>query len=394
MQNNKGFNLLSVIIIICVTSIISAITAGIIVTNNYGLSYKNITEDSSLSEFLKTYSNIVDNYYEDIDKDKMLDSAINAMLNYLGDNYTTYLNKDQTKELEERLAGSYEGIGISILGKTITNVSKDSPAEKVGLQVGDEFLTVNGTDVSSITDGASTIISTLIKSSDNKEAKIVIKRAEEELEFTVKIESIPISAISYKLLDNNIGYLKINIFSRPLTDQVKLALKELENNGMNRLIIDLRDNSGGFLDSAETTASIFLEKGKLIYSLEDKKDKEDYYDKTTESKKYPIAVIINNNSASSSEILASALKDSYGATLIGEKSFGKGKVQQTIDLSSGAMAKYTSAKWLRPNGECIDGVGLIPDYEIQLAYEYDENGNEISTIDTQLNKAIEVIGAM
>lgn len=394
MQNNKGFNLLSVIIIICVTSIISAITAGIIVTNNYGLSYKNITEDSSLSEFLKTYSNIVDNYYEDIDKDEMLDSAINAMLNYLGDNYTTYLNKDQTKELEERLAGSYEGIGISILGKTITNVSKDSPAEKAGLQVGDEFLTVNGTDVSSITDGASTIISTLIKSSDNKEAKIVIKRAEEELEFTVKIESIPISAISYKLLDNNIGYLKINIFSRPLTDQVKLALKELENNGMNRLIIDLRDNSGGFLDSAETTASIFLEKGKLIYSLEDKKDKEDYYDKTTESKKYPIAVIINNNSASSSEILAAALKDSYGATLIGEKSFGKGKVQQTIDLSSGAMAKYTSAKWLRPNGECIDGVGLIPDYEIQLAYEYDENGNEISTIDTQLNKAIEVIGAM
>lgn len=394
MQNNKGFNLLSVIIIICVTSIISAITAGIIVTNNYGLSYKNITEDSSLSEFLKTYSNIVDNYYEDIDKDEMLDSAINAMLNYLGDNYTTYLNKDQTKELEERLAGSYEGIGISILGKTITNVSKDSPAEKAGLQVGDEFLTVNGTDVSSITDGASTIISTLIKSSDNKEGKIVIKRAEEELEFTVKIESIPISAISYKLLDNNIGYLKINIFSRPLTDQVKHALKELENNGMNRLIIDLRDNSGGFLDSAETTASIFLEKGKLIYSLEDKKDKEDYYDKTTESKKYPIAVIINNNSASSSEILASALKDSYGATLIGEKSFGKGKVQQTIDLSSGAMAKYTSAKWLRPNGECIDGVGLIPDYEIQLAYEYDENGNEISTIDTQLNKAIEVIGAM
>ena len=324
----------------------------------------------------------------------MLDSAINAMLNYLGDNYTTYLNKDQTKELEERLAGSYEGIGISILGKTITNVSKDSPAEKAGLQVGDEFLTVNGTDVSSVTDGASTIISTLIKSSDNKEAKIVIKRAEEELEFTVKIESIPISAISYKLLDNNIGYLKINIFSRPLTDQVKLALKELENNGMNRLIIDLRDNSGGFLDSAETTASIFLEKGKLIYSLEDKKDKEDYYDKTTESKKYPIAVIINNNSASSSEILAAALKDSYGATLIGEKSFGKGKVQQTIDLNSGAMAKYTSAKWLRPNGECIDGVGLIPDYEIQLAYEYDENGNEISTIDTQLNKAIEVIGAM
>lgn len=394
MQNNKGFNLLSVIIIICVTSIISAITAGIIVTNNYGLSYKNITEDSSLSEFLKTYSNIVDNYYEDIDKDEMLDSAINAMLNYLGDNYTTYLNKDQTKELEERLAGSYEGIGISILGKTITNVSKDSPAEKAGLQVSDEFLTVNGTDVSSLTDEASTIISTLIKSSDNKEAKIVIKRAEEELEFTVKIESIPISAISYKLLDNNIGYLKINIFSRPLTDQVKHALKELENNGMNRLIIDLRDNSGGFLDSAETTASIFLEKGKLIYSLEDKKDKEDYYDKTTESKKYPIAVIINNNSASSSEILAAALKDSYGATLIGEKSFGKGKVQQTIDLSSGAMAKYTSAKWLRPNGECIDGVGLIPDYEIQLAYEYDENGNEISTIDTQLNKAIEVIGAM
>lgn len=391
MKKSKGFNLISVIIIICVTSIVSAITAGIIVTNNYDLSYKGLSNDKNLSEFLKAYSNIINNYYEEIDKEKMLDAAMDGMLNYLGDNYTTYLTKEQRKELEEKLAGEYEGLGIKISGREIIEVTESSPANKAGLLPGDLFVSVEGTDV---TNATSSIISALIKDDSKKEVNIVIERNGTQMTFKIEKSIIPTSSISYELKENNIGYLKIDIFSRPLTSEIEDALKEMESQGMQKLIIDVRDNTGGYLDSAETTASIFLEKGKLIYSLQDKKGKEDYKDKTDSKRNYPIVVLINHNSASSSEILASALKDSYNAILVGETSYGKGKVQQTFDMEDGAMAKYTSAKWLRPNGECIDGVGLKPDYEVSIIYNYDEEGNIVGYTDTQLNKAIEVIGAM
>lgn len=391
MKSNKGFNLISVVIIICITSLTSAITAGVIVTNNYNTTYEGLADDKNLNEFIKAYSNIINNYYEDIDKEKMLDEAIDAMLKYLGDNYTTYMNDAQSKELEEKLSGTYQGIGVTISNKEIIKVAKNSPAETAGLQVGDVFVKVDNTE---ITDDNSNTIGVLIRYSGKESVNITINRDGENLEFNVKIGTVEEPAVSYELLENNIGYMSISIFSRPLTNQVEDALKELEAKGMNKLIIDLRDNTGGYLDSAETTASLFLEKGKLIYSLKGKDSKEDYKDTTDTKREYPIAVLINNNSASSAEILAAALKDSYGAILVGENSYGKGKVQQTYTLEDGSMAKYTSAKWLRPNGECIDGIGLKPDYEVSLGYQYDENGNEIATIDQQLTKAIEVIGAM
>lgn len=391
MKKGKGFNLMSVVIIICITSLISAITAGIIVTNNYDLSYKGLSTDKNLNEFLKAYSNIVNNYYEDIDKEKMLDAAMDAMLNYLGDNYTTYLTKEQRKELEERLAGEYEGLGIKISGREIVEITENSPASEAGLMVGDLFVSVEGTDV---TNATSSIISTLIRDDSKKEVNIVIDRNGNQMPFKITKSLIPTSSISYELKENNIGYLKIDIFSRPLTNEIEKALVDMESKGMEKLIIDVRDNTGGYLDSAETTASLFLEKGKLIYSLQDKNGKEDYKDTTETKRDYPIVVLINRNSASSSEILAAALKDSYNAILVGETSYGKGKVQQTYDIENGGMAKYTSAKWLRPNGSCIDGVGLKPDYEVNIIYDYNENGEIVGYTDTQLNKAIEVIGAM
>lgn len=391
MKKGKGFNLMSVVIIICITSLISAITAGIIVINNYDLSYKGLSTDKNLNEFLKAYSNIVNNYYEDIDKEKMLDAAMDAMLNYLGDNYTTYLTKEQRKELEERLAGEYEGLGIKISGREIVEITENSPASEAGLMVGDLFVSVEGTDV---TNATSSIISTLIRDNSKKEVNIVIDRNGNQMPFKITKSLIPTSSISYELKENNIGYLKIDIFSRPLTSEIENALVDMESKGMQKLIIDVRDNTGGYLDSAETTASLFLEKGKLIYSLQDKNGKEDYKDTTETKRDYPIVVLTNHNSASSSEILAAALKDSYNAILVGETSYGKGKVQQTYDIENGGMAKYTSAKWLRPNGSCIDGVGLKPDYEVNIIYDYNENGEIVGYTDTQLNKAIEVIGAM
>lgn len=391
MKNSKGFNLISVIIIICITSVVSAVTAGIIVTNNYNLSYSDLSNDKELTDFIKAYSNIVNNYYEDVDKEKMLDSALNAMLNYLGDNYTTYLTDEQRKALEESLQGTYQGIGVEInKDRVITKVTKNGPAEAAGLQAGDKFMSIDGTKLND-TDGNA--VGLLIRGTDKKAVDIVVDRNGEELTFNVKIGTIEEPAIVYGMQENNIGYIQISKFSRPLTSQMENALKELEANGMEKLIIDLRNNTGGYLDSAETTASLFLKKGKLIYSLEDKKSKEDYYDQTETSKDYPIVVLINNNSASSAEILAAALKDSYGAVLVGQTSYGKGKVQQTYDMKDGSMAKFTSARWLRPTGDCIDKKGIKPDFEVAQTTQTNENGEEI-IIDTQLVKALEVIGAM
>ena len=394
MKANKGFNLLSVIIIICAVSLISALATGIIVTNSYktsnGLNYNELLNDEHLSEFLEVYASVSGNYYEDVDKDALIDTALNAMLDYLGDSYTTHLNSSETKALEERLAGSYKGIGIEIIGSEIVGVTKDSPAAEAGLQVGDLLVSVDGTSVG---DKSSSEISDLIKNSSDESVSLIINRAGTELTYDVAIADVATKAIAYSLLENNIGYLKMDIFSKTLSSQVDLALKDMESQGMQKLIMDLRDNTGGYLESAEDTANLFLEKGKLIYSLENNETKADYHDETSACKNYPIVILLNSNSASASEILAAALKDSYSGPIlfVGETSYGKGLVQQTYDLSDGSMAKYTSARWLRPNGECINGKGLKPDYEVIKAEMYDEAGNPI---DNQLQRAIEVISAL
>lgn len=401
MKNSKGFNLLSVIIIICVTSIVSGITTGVIVTNSYksttGLSYNELLNDESLNEFLEVYSSVVNNYYEEVDTTEMIDTALDAMLEYLGDNYTTYLNSDQTAELEEKLAGSYQGIGISFsisqeTGEpTIASITKNSPAEKAGLLANDVLVSVDGV---SLAGKSSEEIKNMIRNSSKSSVTLVISRNGTEMTFNVNIENVEDVNISYELIENtNIGYLQIDSFTKTISNQVNNALTDLENQGMQKLIIDLRNNGGGYLESAEDTANLFLEKGKLIYSLENKEAKADYYDETNAHKTYPIVVLLNENSASASEILAAALKDSYnyGVTFVGTTSYGKGLVQQTYDLSDGSMAKYTSARWLRPNGECINGIGLKPDYEIQKEDIRDEAGYPI---DNQLQKAIEVISAL
>ena len=396
MKNNKGFNLLSVIIIISITSIISGITTGVIVTNSYknstGLTYNEILNDNYLNEFLEVYSSIIDNYYEDVDKEEMLDNAMDAMLEYLGDNYTTHLDSGETAELEKKLSGKYRGIGIAILQTEIVTVYKNTPAETAGLQVGDIIKSVNGKEFT--IESGSQDIADLITNSKNDTIQICVLRGEEELSFEVKVETINTVDAEYKMLENNIGYIKMTIFSKTLSEQVTNALNDMKKKKKKKLIIDLRDNTGGYLESAEETASTFLKKGKLIYSLENKDATVKYYDETDGYKNYPIVVLINENSASASEILAAALKDSYGATLVGAKSFGKGKVQQTYNLSDGSMAKYTSAKWLRPNGECIDGIGITPDYNVIKSVTQDANGNIINNEDNQLLKAIEVISAL
>ncbi len=387
----QGFKLYEVIIITIITGILCSIATGFIFYKKYETSaiasYENLSNNKNVNEFLQVYASIIKEYYQDVNEEELVDSAINAMFSYLGDNYSEHLSKDETSSLLEQLAGEYQGIGVEIYqDKIIYNVFDDSPAKEAGLQKGDKIIKVNNEDVS---EKDNSYVATKIKN-ENDKVEITILRNNEEKKVTVKKDKLYIPSVTSKVIEEEnkkIGYIDITTFSNTTSKQVKKALLSLENDNIDSLVIDVRNNAGGYLISAKEIASMFLEKEKIIYSLHEKDKTQTYKDTTSEKRDYPVVVLINEYSASASEILTSALKESYNATLVGKKSYGKGKVQQTLNLEDGSMAKYTTAKWLTPNGKCIDGLGITPDYEIDL--DVDENNQTI--VDTQLNKAIEIL---
>lgn len=381
MKKTKGFNLLEIILIMLITAIVTSIATGVIMLNSQTVidneTAKNITEDENLMNFINIYETIKEKYYDEIDSEGMLKAAEEGMLDFLGDKYTTFLEDSEYNNIIDELASTYSGIGIAINEeKKIISITSNSPAEQVGLEINDIILKVNNEDVTTKT---SEEVAKIIKES-NKTINLIISRNDVELIFDLeKAELTNVTVKSYKIENTQIGYLKIEKFSENLDKQVSESLKNLENEGITSLIIDVRDNVGGYLSAAEDTASLFLSQGKIIYSLETSENTTMYKDKTREKRDYNIVVLINNSSASAAEILASALKESYGATLVGTKTYGKGKVQQIV----GSSAKYTFAKWLTPNGTCIDGIGISPDYNIlNITGDF---------TDYQLNKAIELL---
>lgn len=393
----KGFSLVWVLVIVVITSIIAGLTTGVIVYNNNKVTdkvtYKDLSNDEDLSEFLQVYANITTDYYKDVDKKAMLEKAMAAMMNYVGDDYTTYMDDEATKELVQSLSGEYDGIGVAInnTNKTITKVYDNTPASKAGIQAGDMIIGFNNEDVS---DKTANEVVTMIKNAEGY-FTLNLQRGDEKVNVSLKVETIIRPNIEYRMIeDTSIGYIYISTFSNTLDTQMKNALKELEESGMTALIIDLRENTGGYLDAATKVTSLFTEKGKKIYSLSYKNEKTDYFDETDEKRNYDIVVLVNKNTASASEIMAAALKESYGATIVGETTFGKGRVQQTMKLDDGSMVKYTSAYWLTPNGTCIDEIGIIPDYEVSNEVPKEESveeGTVIEITDKQLEKAINIL---
>lgn len=390
-NNSKVFNLSWILGIVVITSIVSALTTGVIIYNNNKignkLSYSDLSKDEKLNQFLEIYANITSDYYQDINKDELLEKAISAMLNYLGDDYTTYLNNDNTNELMTQLAGKYNGIGVAINNedKSISKVYDDTPASNAGILVGDIIVGINDIDVTNL--NTSEVVNMIKGNKDYFTLKL--KRNEEIISVSIKNENIISPNIEYKVIENTkIGYMSIDAFSSTLDIQMQKALKKLETEGINSLIIDLRNNTGGYLDIASKVTSMFIKKGEKIYSLSEKDQTNNYFDETEEHREYPIVILTNNNTASASEIMAAALKESYGATLVGETTFGKGKVQQTMKLDDGSMVKYTSAYWLTPNGTCIDEIGITPNYLVSNEEVLDEEGKIIDIIDKQLEKAI------
>ncbi len=386
-----GFKLIEVVVIVLITGILCTVATGMIFYKHYKstpvTAYANLNNNEYIDEFLQVYSSIIKEYYEDVDQDELIDSAINAMFSYLGDDYSEHLTEKETDELLEKLTGEYKGIGVEIyMNKIIYSVFEESPAEKVGLKENDQIIKINDED---LTGKDNNYVVEQIQKTEGK-FKMTVIRDNQEVTVEIEKDKLYIPSVDSRVINSNnqkIGYIDITTFSSTTAKQFEKSLKKLENEEINSLIIDVRSNSGGYLVSAKDIANLFLEKGKLIYSLDEKGKKTDYKDTTITKRGYPIVVLINEYSASASEILTAALKDSYKATIVGKKSYGKGKVQQTLNLKDGSMAKYTTAKWLTPNGKCIDKIGISPDYEVDLQM----NEEETEVIDTQLNKAVEIL---
>lgn len=350
-----------------------------------GKNYIKLYKD--LNKLINVYDTIVSSYYGEIDKDQLVDSAIESMLNGIGDSYTTYTDEETTNSFLENIEGTYEGIGCMVsmneAGQIIVlSVFEDGPAEKAGIQVNDVILKIDDEDYQGKT---SEEMAEYVKNSANDKIKLIIKRGEEEKEITITREKVEMPSVTSKVIEEEekkIGYIDISIFSGVTYKQFKKELTDLEKQNIEGLIIDVRGDTGGYLSSVTDISSLFLEKGKVIYQLEDNKKTEKVKDETKDHRTYPIAVLIDGGSASASEILASAIKESYNGYVVGTNSYGKGTVQKTKKLSDGSMIKYTVQKWLTPEGNWINETGVEPTHYIELNSLEDDN---------QLNTAINLL---
>lgn len=395
VEKKVGFNYLEVILIMIITLIIGGFLGGFV--NQFV--NKTTKQDSTMvsdefQEFLNTYEDIKENYYEEIDEGKMLSAGIKGMTEYLGDKYSVYMDEEETEDFNEQVEGKYVGIGTEIMqledgSVVVSNPFEGSPAAKAGLQAGDVIIRINDTDVTGM---SSSEVSNLIKKSSDSTVDITVKRENEELTFTVQRETIEIESVDssvFQMNNKKVGYIYISIFAANTDEQFEKALTALEEEKIDSLVIDVRSNSGGYLDCVTDIASLFLGKGKVIYQLDTKGIIEKVYDETKEKRDYPIAVLINSSSASASEILAAALKESYGAEVIGVNSYGKGTVQRAYQLESGATVKYTIQKWLTPEGNWINEVGVEPTLRVEMNPDYYQNPSDDT--DNQLQEALKKV---
>lgn len=358
---------------------------------NKGKNYFVLSKE--LAKFVDAYDAIVNNYYKEVDKDKLVESAINGMVSSIGDEYTSYSDKDVTDNFNEAVNGKYMGIGALIMKSendlVIYKVFEDSPSYRAGLKDGDIILKLDDKDTK---DMSVNDIASIVKNDGNKEVKLLVKRGEENLDITIVKDMVELPVVSGKVINHNdkkIGYISLSIFSSVASEQFNKELVKLEKEGISGLVIDVRGNSGGYLTTVTDIASYFLKKGDIIYKLEVNDKVTVRKDKTKESRDYPVAVLIDKNSASASEILASSIKESYNGYVVGTNSYGKGTVQQTLVLSDGSMIKYTIEKWLTPLGNWINEEGVIPTNYVELSSEY--LNNPVFENDNQLNEALELV---
>jgi len=371
------------------------IILGFILFSNFNSAYSQNTDKlyEKIDLFSEVLEKIQDEYVDEIDQADVMDSAINGILQSL-DPYSAYMNPKIFEEMRTETSGEFGGLGIevSMEGGVVKVISPidDTPASRVGVKAGDYIVRINGEQVQGKTlmeavnlmrGPVGSSIEITIRRKGLKKAKI----------FTITREIIEIKSVISKLIDNEIGYLRLRAFNKNSSNQLKGEISKLEkNNKLVGYILDLRNNPGGLLSQAVRISDFFLDDGEIV-STRGRKSRENrkfFAKKGDRIKGKPLIVLINNGSASASEIVAGALQDQKRAVLLGEVTFGKGSVQSIISLKNRGALRLTISKYYLPSGKSISDVGVVPDIKVE------EEGEEffINTItDNQLNYAVKLL---
>ena len=328
-------------------------------------------EYESLQKYqkLETLFQLVENYYyEDADEDAMLENAAVGLMAGIGDVYSVYYTKEEMAKFNEETEGKYAGIGCQLLADpeskliTVTRVFKGSPAETAGIRAGDKIVYVN--DVYYTAYEMDEAVS-VMRGTPGESVKVTVLRDLETIDFDVMREDININYVEYEILDGNIGYVMVFDFLGDAYEGFAEAINAFQEANVSGMIIDLRNNGVGLVDTCVKMADLILPEG-VVVSMKDKngnvteeKIDGEYYD-------VPMAVLVNGFSASASEILAGAIRDNHAGTLVGTKTFGKGVVQSSLEFADGSGMKVTTARYYTPSGECIHEIGIEPDIEVEL----------------------------
>ena len=402
MEEQKRFKTYKIIMLVVLVAFITFLITSIVMyqyftNDSFGKSVVQKSEQTSdIAETLEDYRKIIDKYYlGDIDEEKLKEGAIAGYIKGLDDEYTEYISKEDMADYMADTTGNFVGVGVYMVQDTEANKImvlspiKGSPAEKAGLQPGDYIIAVDGV---TYTGEQMTEASNKIKGEAGTTVKLQIQRKDETLDIELTRENIKVNPVEGEVLENNIGYIEFSSFDDGTAEEFKAKFEELQGKGIKSLIIDLRNNGGGIVDEALEIANYILDKDSVILYEVDKNNNETV-EKTTDDPiiNMPIVILTNENTASSSEILAGALKDHKKATIVGEKTYGKGVIQRLLTLPDGSGLKITSEKYLTPNRTEINKVGIEPDEKVELPETVTNILNVEKNEDTQLQKAIEIL---
>lgn len=399
MREQKRGNVYKIIMLVVLVAVITFIATTLFMYKYVGENVKYVqvsSGDKGISNTLASFRKIIDQkFLGEIDEQKILNETIKGYIKGLDDPYTEYMTKEEMEEFSQDVMGNFTGIGIYLTKDTEKNAVivispiKDTPAHKAGILPGDIITKIDGV---SYTGEQLNEASNKIKGEIGTSVKLEILRDGKTMEFEVTREHIKINHVESKVLENNIGYIEFNSFDEGCSEEFKQKLEELKEKNITSLVIDIRNNGGGLVTEALDIADFIVEKDATLLITTDKKQKEEVTKaKTDPIVNIPVVLLTNSSSASASEILAGALKDNNKATIVGEKTYGKGVIQELLTLTDGSGLKITTNEYFTPNRNKINKVGITPDVEVKL----DENVQGQLVVeekdDTQLQKAIEIL---
>ncbi|MDJ0332514.1 S41 family peptidase [Planococcus sp. S3-L1] len=328
----------------------------------------NSPERREFEKLYTAYDQIQDQYFEDVDRDVLVNGAINGMVDSLEDPYSDYLNEEEASQFLEGISSSFQGIGAEVQERegyiTVVSPIKNSPAEKAGVLPNDQIIAVDGESIQGFTTTEAVM---LIRGEKGTDVKLSIMRGKnaDPIDITITRDEIPIETVYAEMIGNNVAHIQITSFSENTYQELLDAIKEMEAEGMKAVVMDVRGNPGGLLDVALDISDLFIEEGKPLFEVQAKGAEPEVYMSSPGTKiKVPVTLLIDGGSASASEILAGAMNESADIKLVGEKTFGKGTVQTANDLQDGSNLKFTTAKWLTPDGNWIHEKGIEPDVEV------------------------------